>query len=302
MNTNIGPLFTQDLRELAAHQSPELDIDAIMRRGRALRRRRFALTGAGGSVVAAGVAAVLAVSASAAGPVGHTGAAARTPSISGLKAQLTAAISKAQATSKLTVNSSFAAEKGGSSTSETITVPSRNWAKSVTWNHAGGKQQVEFTTELAGTGTHRGYTEVKTLTINYPARTYATERTYTPAGHAVVIPWSGAYQPQSLKTTPWNKVVGTATVDGHRTFVLLQTGSGGFTETLWVDQTTLLPVKDVVHTFAGTTTDQYTWSPAAGASATAAANTPAIPAGFTGSNADCPAVPANWGASGEWCG
>src|SRR5215469_4311291 len=61
MNPNIETLLAQDLRELTAHQVPGPDLDAITRRGRALRRRRMGIAGVGGTAVTAGVAAAVAV-------------------------------------------------------------------------------------------------------------------------------------------------------------------------------------------------------------------------------------------------
>jgi|HubBroStandDraft_1064217.scaffolds.fasta_scaffold06517_2 hypothetical protein len=290
MNSNSESVLAAELQDLAGVQPFAPDLDAITRRGRALRRRRIVLAGAGGSVAAVGVAAIVAVAALAAGPSGPAGVAAGTPSASVLRAQLMAALSKAKATAKLTVMSTFADKSGASSTSEIVTVPSQKWQELTSWDSAGIKTEVDFATELAGTGRYKGYTEQRTLTLDYPARTFSIERVYSPA-RDVIVPWVSDNQPESLKNTPWSKVVGTATLHGQPVYILVQTGSGGYSATVWVNKATLLPVKDVVHTFAGTTTDDYTWSSAAGADATAGANTPAIPYGFTRSDDGCQAVP-----------
>src|SRR5215813_3335362 len=87
MNPNIETLLAQDLRELTTHQVPGPDLDAITRRGRALRRRRMGLAGVGGATVTAGIAAAVAVALTAgtaggqAGVPRHPGglAAGRTP-------------------------------------------------------------------------------------------------------------------------------------------------------------------------------------------------------------------------------
>jgi len=93
-----------------------------------------------------------------------------------------------------------------------------------------------------------------------------------------------------LRHSSWSKVIGTATVNGQPAYVLAQAGSGGYHSKVWVSKKTLLPIKDVVHTYVGMTHDTYIWSAASGPSATAAANAPAIPAGFTriGPPSKCP--------------
>lgn len=310
MSPDIETLLEQDLRKLAARPVPGPDLEAITRRGRALRRRRIALAGAGGAT--AGVAAAVAIAlaagtagqaagpgrpgslaagASAAGRTAsatpkHTAAAAAapapvftgTPSAAELEAHVTVALSKAVATSELTVRSTF-----NGSPSVTVTVPSQNWQLQTDKYPSGAIQQVVFTSVEPGTGAYAGALESKTLTIDYSQRNAVTREVLSldPKNITGATPWHGDSQPESLQPSSWSKVTGTATVDGQPAYVLAQTGSGGYHSTVWVSEKTLLPIKDVVHTYAGTTYDTYTWSAASGPSASAAANVPAIPPGFT---------------------
>jgi hypothetical protein len=311
MNPDIETLLAQDLRELTTHQTPELDLDAITRRGRALRRRRMGLAGVGGATVTAGIAAAVAVALTAgttggqARVPGHPGGLAAggtpaatstsapaptftgTPSAADLQAQLTAAYSKAVATSKLTVRSTF-----NGYPSVTVTVPSQKWQLQTDRYRSGATMQVVFTSVESGTGAYAGVLEEKTLTLDYGHRQAITRVMYSlnPKWITDATPWYGDKQPESLGRSSWSKVTGTATVDGQPAYVLAQTGSGGYHSTVWVSKQTLLPIKDVVHTYVGTTYDTYIWSAASGPSVTAAANAPAIPAGFTriGPHSPCP--------------
>jgi len=314
MNPDIETLLARDLRELTTHQVPGPDLEAITRRGRALRRRRRGLAGVGGATVTAGLAAAVAVAltaGTASGP-GHSGGLAAggtppahrsapapastgtpapaftgTPSAAVLQAQLTAAFSKAAATSRLTVRSTF-----NGYPSVTVTVPSQNWQLETDKYRNGAPMQVKFTTVQPGTGAYAGVLEEKTLTLYYDHRQAITRVIYSlrPKWITHATPWYGDTQPTSLQHSTWSKVIGTATVDGQPAWVLAQTGSGGYHSKVWVSKTTLLPIKDVVHTYVGTTHDSYTWSAASGPEATAANNTPPIPAGFTriGSHGPCP--------------
>jgi hypothetical protein len=319
MTPDIETLLEQDLRKLTAHPVREPDLDAITRRGRALRRRRMALAGAGGATggVAAAVAIALAVGtagqagpgrpgslAAGASPVDGTASAAPKhtatdtpppvftgiPSAAELKAHLTVALSKAMATSELTVRSTF-----NGFPMVTVTVPSQNWQLETDKTPSGAIQQVVFTSVEPGTGAYAGVLEEKTLTIDYGQRYAVTNALFSldPKYITDTTPWYGDSQPESLQSSSWSKVTGTATVDGQPAYVLAQTGSGGYHSTVWVSKKTLLPIKDVVHTYVGTTYDTYTWSAASGPSATAAANVPAIPPGFTRIKpaAGCPIPP-----------
>jgi hypothetical protein len=319
MNSRLERDLAEVLRELEAHQPPPLDLDAVIRRGRVLRRRRIAGPSAGAAVVVAGAAAIaLAVSSGPVDLTAHQGGAAGSPTAAGaaravgaasnpstavaagvpsatvLKMRLTAAYAAAKATLKVTDVSTAFGE-----TTETITVPSQKWSETINWNHSGVKESLYLTTMLPAperltltvyngnnqkqTLKNRLFWVFKTLSIDYTTHRYSTGMWYADAGKTseqkVVAQEFVLPQPESLKTSSWSRLVGTATVDGQRTYVLSQTGSGGVTATTWVNQRTLLPVKDVVHTYVGTSTDTYAYSTAFGA--TAAANTPAIPRGFT---------------------
>jgi hypothetical protein len=294
VNTNIETLLARDLRELTAYQAPGPDLDAITRRGRALRRRRMGLAGAGGATVAVGIAAAVAIALTGGAAVSQTrvpghpgglaagGTPARTstgiPSAATLRAHLTVALRKAAATSKLTVRSTF-----NGYPSVTVTVPSQNWQLETDMYRNGAPMQVTFTSVEPGTGAYAGVMAEKTLTLDYAHHRAITRVIYAldPKLITDATPWYGDSQPESLRASSWSKVTGTATVDGQPAYVLAQTGSGGYHSTVWVSKKTLLPIKDVVHTYVGTTHDTYIWSAASGPSATAAANTPAIPAGFT---------------------
>ena len=304
--------LAEDLRELAAGQPFQLDLDAAIRRGRVLRRRRFIAAGGGVAAVAAGATAVVAIGAlatgagPAAGPAGataqpgkavtHSGGAVAHPgetadisSASVLTARLTAAYAAAKATLKVTDTSTAFGE-----TTETITVPSQKWTETISWNQSGAKDSVDFTYRLAAPErlkltVYNGQNQKETLKgLFWVFRTlridYTTQRFYVDTSYAADTGKSpdaeffALPQPESLKTSSWSKLTGTATVDGQPTYVLAQTGSGGVTATTWVNQHTLLPVTDVVHTYVGTTTDAYTYSTATGA--TAAASQPPIPPGF----------------------
>src|SRR5215469_13063309 len=318
MNPNIETLLAQDLRELTTHQVPGPDLDAITRRGRALRRRRIGLAGVGGATVTAGIAAAVAIALTAgtaggqagfprhpgglaaggtpSGVPAHPGGIAAsgtpaptftgTPSAADLQAQLTAAYSKAVATSKLTVRSTF-----NGYPIVRVTVPSQNWQLETDMYRNGTTMQVKFTSVQRGTGAYAGVLGEKTVTLYYDDHKAITRVIYSlrPKWITEATPWYGDTQPTSLQHSSWSKVIGTATVDGQPAWVLAQTGSGGVYSKVWVSKETLLPIKDVVHTYVGTTHDSYTWSAASGPSATAAANTPAIPAGFTriGPHAPC---------------
>jgi hypothetical protein len=308
MNPNIETSLAQDLRELTTRQVPAPDLDAITRRGRALRRRRMSLAGVGGATATAGIAAAVAIALTAggqAGVPGHSGGitaggtpsgvpghsggltAGGTPSASDLQAQLTAAFSKAVATSKLTVRSTF-----NGYPSVTVTVPSKNWQRETDMYRNGAISQITFTSVEHGAGAYAGVLEEKTLTLDYGHRQAITRVIYSldPKQITDSTPWYGDKQPESLQRSSWSKVTGTAIVDGQAAYVLAQTGSGGYHSTVWVSKKTLLPIKDVVHTYVGTTHDTYIWSAASGSSATAAASAPAIPAGFTriGPPSSCP--------------
>ena len=307
MNPDIETLLAQDLRELTRHQVPGPDLDAITRRGRALRRRRMGLAGVGGATVTVGIAAAVAVALTAstaggqAGVPGHPGglAAGGTPSAVDLQAHLTAAFTKAVATSKLTVRSTFNGHP-----SVTVTVPSKNWQLETVKHRNGATMQVTFTSVEPGTGAYAGVLEEKTLTLDYTHRQAITGVLYSldPKRITDVTPWYGDKQPESLRHSSWSKVTGTATVDGQPAYVLAQAGSGGYRSTVWVSKQTLLPIKDVVHTYVGTTYDTYIWSAASGPSVTAAANLPAIPAGFTriGPHSPCPTPQQVRQKSTEW--
>jgi hypothetical protein len=200
------------------------------------------------------------------------------PSAAELKVHLTAALSKAVATSELTVRSTF----NGYPT-VTVSVPSQNWELETDKYPSGAIMRVVFTSVEPGTGAYAGVLEEKTLTIDYSQRNAVTRVLFSlnPKNITDATPWYGDSQPASLQSSSWSKVTGTATVDGQPAYVLAQTGSGGYHSTVWVSKETLLPIKDVVHTYVGTTDDTYIWSAASGPSASAAANVPAIPSGFT---------------------
>jgi hypothetical protein len=316
MNQHVESALADELRELAGQQPSRLDIDAVIRRGRVLRRRRLAVPAAGAAALTAGAVAVGLVAGGVPGGAqpgspAHRGiaadsppsrqAATRLPSARALTVRLAAAYTAARASSEVTDFSTFS----GGSTVETITDPSQKWSETITKNAAGARQSVVFTEQLPGMRrrpltvynaqnhkeTLKGpFWVFETLRIDYATHRYYIDNDYAgrQAGQSLsparveknadasifVVP-----QPESLKTSTWSKVAGTATVDGQATYVLDQTGSGGVTATTWVSQRTLLPVRDVVHSRGGTSTDAYTYSAAVGA--TAAANTPKIPAGFT---------------------
>jgi len=246
--------------------------------------------------VAGAVAVVAAVS------VGQPGVAARPTAVAAgsqpaivrpaaspaaLSVQLTAAFTKAVAASKVTVVATVA---GG--TTETITVPGQKWQEEVVWSAAGVKQSESFTSEFAGTGKHAGEAGLKNLYLDYSNRTFSVTTSYLARGvHAQLF---AVPQPESLTGSSWSRLAGSAIIDGQPAYVLAQSGSGRLTATTWVSKVSLLPLKSVLHTAsAGTQTDQYRWSSATGA--TAAANTPAIPAGFVrgDSAAGLPAFPAS---------
>lgn len=313
MNQHIDSVLAEELRELTGDQPPGLDLDAVIRRGHVLRRRRFAVSGAGAAVLAASVAAIaLTVSSGSAGLAARPAAAPGSPSTAGeagspatagpapiqsasvLQARLMAAYSAAKASLKVTDVSTAFGE-----TTRTVTVPSQMWQETTNWNQSGVKESVQFTSLLPRperltltvyngknqkeTLKNRLFWVFKTLTIDYSTRTFSTGTWYAldekNSEQNIAADYFAPPQPESLKTSSWSKLTGTATVDGQPAYVLTQTGSGGVTATTWVNRQTLLPVKDVVHTYAGTSTDNYTYSTAIGA--TAAASTPAIPPGFT---------------------
>jgi len=314
MNQHVESALADELRELAGQQPSSLDIDAVIRRGRVLRRRRVAVPAAGAAALTAGAVAIGMVPGSAQGPSAsrsvaaapppaHQGA-ARLPSARALTARLTAAYTAAQASSEVTDRAT-----AGSDTIETTTVPSQKWTETTTRNASGVTQSVEFTTQLPGMRlrpltvynaqnkklTVKGpFWVFQTLRIDYVTRHFDVDESYPYAGtwppksqdpaaveREADAATFAAPKPASLSTSTWSRVVGTATVDGQPTYVLDQTGPGGVTATTWVNQRTLLPVRDVVHSSGGISTDEYTYTTAVGPGATAAANSPAIPPGFT---------------------
>jgi hypothetical protein len=311
MNQQVESALADELRELAGQQPSGLDIDAVIRRGRVLRRRRLAVPAAGAAALTAltaGAVAVGIVAGSAlSGSPAHRGivagaGATRLPSARALTVRLAAAYTAAQASSEVTDRATV----GGGATVETITVPSQKWTETITRNAAGATQSVVFTEQLPGMRrrpltvynaqnhkvTLKGpFWGFRTVRIDYATHHYYVDTNYAarrasqsldPAAVAKDADASifSIPQPESLKTSSWSKVAGTATVDGQATYVLDQTGSGGVTATTWVSQRTLLPVRDVVQSRGGTSTDEYTYSTAVGPAATAAANRPAIPPGF----------------------
>jgi hypothetical protein len=301
MNLRNEALLADDLRELAATPTSGPDVDAIIRRGRHLSRRRIAAASAAASVVVAGaVAAAVVVSTSQPGVAAHPTVAAAgsrpvnvqptvvhpVSSQAGLSAQLTAAFTKAVATSEVTVVATMAGGK-----TETVTVPGQRWQETVVWSASGVKQSLSFSSAFAGSGKHAGDTGLKTLYLDYANRTFSITTSYLAKGvHALLFP---VPQPESLKTSSWSKLTGSATIDGQPAWVLDQSGSGGLTATTWLSKHSLLPLKSVEHTAVGLQTYQYAWASAVGA--TAAVNTPAIPSGFARSDsaAGVPAIPAS---------
>jgi hypothetical protein len=315
MNQQVESALADELRELAGQQPSRLDIDAVIRRGRVLRRRRLAVPAAGAAALTAGAVAAGMVAGSAQpGSPAHRGVVAgampsrpaagatRLPSARALTVRLAAAYTAAQASSEVTDRATV----GGGATVETITVPSQKWTETITRNASGVTQSVAFTEQLPGMRrrpltvynaqnhkvTLKGpFSVFQTVRIDYATHhyyvdtNYAGKRASQSLDPAAVEKDADASifsipQPQSLKTSSWSKVAGTATVDGQATYVLDQTGSGGVTATTWVSQRTLLPVREVVHSRGGTSTDEYTYTTAVGPAATAAANRPAIPPGF----------------------
>jgi hypothetical protein len=330
MSQLIESALAEELRDLAAQQPSGPDLDAIIRRGRVLRRRRVLVPGASAAVVAACAAAI----ALAGGPgpaassahspgtsaqpgeavaqpgvtAGQRGGAVSISSASVLEARLTAAYTAAKATLKVTD-----VYMASGATTEIISVPSQKWSETIDWNASGAKETVDFTYQAPGEkqGTltvYNGKNQKETLkgpfwVFKTLRLDYATHRFYIDTSYVQVTKdteknadaqFFPVPEPESLKTSSWSKLTGTATVDGQAAYVLAQTGSGGVTATTWVNQQTLLPIKDVVHTYVGTSTDDYTYSTATGA--TAAASEPAIPPGFTDGDssggAGAPAVPA----------
>jgi hypothetical protein len=318
MNQHVESALADELRELAGQQPSRLDIDAVIRRGRVLRRRRLAVPAAGAAALTAGAVAVGLVAGGVPGSAqpgsrAHRGIASgslpsqhgatQLPSARALTIRLEAAYTAARASSEVKDFSTFS----GGGTVETITVPSQKWSETITRSASGAKQSVVFTEQLPGLRrrpltVYNGQNQKETLKgpflvfetvrIDYATHRYYIDKDYAgkPAGQKLspagmekkadasifVVP-----QPESLKTSTWSKVAGSAMVDGQSTYVLDQTGSGGVTATTWVSQRTLLPVRDVVHSRGGTSTDEYTYSTALGARANAANNMPKIPAGFT---------------------
>lgn len=299
MNSPIESMLEDDLRELTGGQSFVPDVEAITRRGHILRRRRIAAMSGGGAAVTAGAVAIalavgggqpgaaarqpaVAVGPSSAtatdtpsGNPSHAPAAIKggVPSVDVLTARLTAAVNAAEATGKVQVLITTAGGVG-----EVITVPSQGWEEDISWNASGVKQKVTFTQMLPGTGKYKAFMENKTLILDYQNHSYETA-TYYGSKKGDVNQFYEVAQPVSVQNSSWSKLVGTATVNGQATYVLDQTGGGGFRCTMWVSQATLLPVKEVAHTFEGEQTFDYSYS--SGAGATAAASMPAIPAGFT---------------------
>jgi hypothetical protein len=128
-----------------------------------------------------------------------------------------------------------------------------------------------------GTGKYKAFIEYKSLVLDYQNHSYETVAEYQPKKDDVDQFYEVA-QPISVQNSSYSKLVGQATVNGQATYVLDQTGGGGFRCTMWVSKATLLPVKEVAHTFEGEQTFDYSYS--SGAGATAAASMPAIPPGF----------------------
>jgi hypothetical protein len=316
MKSPIESMLDDDLRELTGGQPFVPDVDAITERGRVLRRRRIAaISGGGAAVAAAAVAVALAVGggqpevaahqpATAVGPPSATAADTPSgtpshapaaikggvPSVDVLTARLTAAVTAAEATGKVRV---VATTAGGSD--EVITVPSQGWEENISWNASGVKQRVTFTQMLPGTGKYKAFMENKTLTLDYQNHSYEIATDYGPKKDEVNQFYEVA-QPESVQDSSWSKLVGKATVNGQATYVLDQTGSGGFRCTMYVSQATLLPVREVAHTFAGEQIFDYSYS--SGAGATAAASMPAIPAGFTRGSAHAGTYASKAGGAG----
>ena len=191
-------------------------------------------------------------------------------------------MTKAQATSKITVLMAV-----GDGSDQVITVPSQKWKEDVTRNSSGVETQVRFAYEVPGivsTGPDKGDSVLKIFTIDYTTHTYAV-RIWTMGGSDLKdveqAYLSNPATPESLQTSSWSQVVGTATIEDQPAYVLHQTGSGGFSSTLWVNKYTLLPIEEVNHTYLGKQTSTYSYATVAGAGGAAAANLPAIPPGFT---------------------
>jgi hypothetical protein len=270
MNPDGERTLTEDLRELTADQPLRLDLDAIIRRGRELRRRRVALISGGGAAVAAAAAAIALTVA-----VGQGGVAApRTATAAGsgpaapaenneteLTAQIMSAMDAADANSTMGT-----VAKTASGTTETLV--HRGWVLQTTWNSSDVKELVVFS-QLSGLTTKNFVN--KLLTLDYATNTATTE---------TLVGDENASYPLAVFEGPMlpmagSKLIGTTSVDGQSAYEFAIQGGEGFDCRVWVSKETLLPLKETAH--QGATAYDYWWSYAP---ESAAAAKPPIPPGF----------------------
>jgi len=262
MNPDRERTLTEDLRELTADRPFRPDLDAVIRRGRELRRRRVALISGGGAAVVAAAAAIALTVAVGQGRVTPP----RTDTALGSQeTQLTAKIMSAMDAADANSTMGTVA-KTASGTTETIV--HKGWVLQTTWNSSGVKELVVFS-QLSGLTTKNFVN--KLLTLDYATNTATTE---------TLVGDENASYPLAVFEGPMlpmagSKLIGTTSVDGQSAYEFAIQGGEGFDCQVWVSKETLLPLKETAH--QGTTAYDYWWSYAP---ESAAAAKPPIPPGF----------------------
>ncbi|HTU04468.1 MAG TPA: hypothetical protein VMG13_02850 [Trebonia sp.] len=262
MNPDRERTLTEDLRELTADRPFRPDLDAVIRRGRELRRRRVALISGGGAAVVAAAAAIALTVAVGQGRVTPP----RTDTALGSQeTQLTAKIMSAMDAADANSTMGTVA-KTASGTTETIV--HKGWVLQTTWNSGGVKELVVFS-QLSGLTTKNFVN--KLLTLDYATNTATTE---------TLVGDENASYPLAVFEGPMlpmagSKLLGITSVDGQSAYEFAIQGGDGFDCRVWVSKETLLPLKETAH--QGTTAYDYWWSYAP---ESAAAAKPPIPPGF----------------------
>jgi hypothetical protein len=266
-------MLTEDLRELSGNQPYEPDLDAVIRRGRQLRRRRAALVSGGTAAAAAVVAIVLVAGAGQGGAPARKAATAtgNGPSTTGGQvAELTARITSAMGTARASETDRMTAVTPSGTTENIVT--RSGIEMETTWNPGGVKQRVVFEQNFQA-GRHPSE---YILDIDYANHTATTRivRLDAPSARSGPLPRTTIIPDAYLPGSPGTRLAGTAQVNGQPAYKFTIPGTHGFNSTVWVSKASYLPLKEVAH--QGANTYQYSWSFTPGS----APAKPAIPPGF----------------------
>jgi hypothetical protein len=271
--------LTEDLRELTADQPFRPDLDAVLRRGRELRRRRAALISGGGVAVVAAAAAVALTVAVAPGSVAArpmptalgSGAASTgshstgSHSTGGQETELTAKIQSA--VDAAGANSTMGAVATTAS-GTTESVVHKGWELQTVWNSSGVKKRVVFSQWFGETSDNP---VDRLLILDYDTNTAITE---TLSGSGLTEDPITVFDGPSLPMAG-SKLIGTTSIDSQPAYEFAIQGGEAIDCRVWVSKGTLLPLKETAYQAA--TAYDYWWSYAP---ESAAAAKPSIPPWF----------------------